>query len=157
MCADTSEYNYYLPFEQVTCVSQEIIREWWNRPLEATNDIEKTLDWQSHFQYIPTSEMMKKTLDTTVREMFMADLPHAQFPHCDAIMRSFLMPNTEWKLNVFRNVRNDYNSYNSGVVYVNDTVLVECQGESDLVYECLRITHVCRSIFHKTAHYFGTM
>lgn len=121
-----------------------MIAKWWKQPSDAiSHEIEQKQDWQTHFQYIPTADMMKQTLETTVHQMFVAEFPNAQFPPSDAILESFLTPNTEWKLNLFRNVRNDYNSYNSGVVYINDTVLVECQGQEQLTYECLRITHVC--------------
>ena len=121
-----------------------MIRDWWTQPnmfLSAT--FRCTDEWKDYYQFIPTKEMIITTLKTTIKQTFQQECPNHEFPDPNSVLESFLQPNTNWKINFFKSVKNDCNGFNSGVIKINDKVLAEREGvDGNLVYDPFTLTHV---------------
>ena len=87
--------------------------------------------------------MMSETLSSVVHETFLETYPRASIPCATDLMNAFLTPNTVWKINFYKCVRNDDNSYNSGVLCIGDTVLVQTGTPDNFNYHCVQLSHVC--------------
>ena len=136
-------------------MSARIISQWWERDDRPVSlQLRRSKIWKDFYQYIPTHKMMTTTLETTVKQTFEEEHPGHDFPEAQDIMKSFVLPNTEWRINFFKSVKNDYNGYNSGKIKINDTVLVQRQGEDgNLIYDPFLLTHVC--LVHVIYRIFG--
>ena len=142
-CSDDSRFKYYYPFKHLSNVQANDIKWWWNNA-NVHSSFHETDSWNTFYRFIPTKEMICKTLSRQwLHEMFVKQNPNNVLPSVDELINLFLTPNTPWKLSFFKNVRNDHNSYNSGVIAINDTVLVETGEGADTSYHCMNLTHVC--------------
>lgn len=131
----------YLPYRQVDGITRKHIAWWWQHH-HMPDNFQQHDDWEARYKYIPTRQMMLQTLTSTVKTLLLEEHPGYQDFDAVTIMNSCLQPNTEWKLNIYKNLRNDYNSHNSGVVNVGDSVLVELKTPHQIVYQAFKLCHV---------------